>query len=56
MLTTTPLYPTTSIEQAKNHILALVPVGQKNQVIGLLLAYQNSLIKELKPCKLPSSN
>ena len=52
----TPLYPTPTAQQAKNHILALVPVGQKNQVLGLLLALQNSIIKEVQLCKLPSNN
>ncbi len=42
----TPLYPTPTSQQAKNHILALIPVGQKNQVLRLLLALQNSIIKE----------
>lgn len=53
---TTPLYPTPSIKEAKSHILALIPVGQKNQVHGLLLALQNSIIKEAQSCKSPSSN
>lgn len=52
----TPLYPTPTAQQAKNHILALIPVGQKNQIHGLLLALQNSIIKEVQSCKLPSSN
>jgi hypothetical protein len=36
--------------------LALIPVGQKNQIHGLLLALQNSIIKEVQSCKLPLSN
>lgn len=41
------LYPVSTPEQAKNHILALVPVGHKNQFNGLLATYRNSIIKEV---------
>lgn len=41
------LYPVSTSEQAKNHILALVPVGHKNQFNGLLATYRNSIIKEV---------
>lgn len=46
MLEINPLYPTTSKESALKHILALIPVGQKNQFIGLLHVFQNSIIQE----------
>lgn len=48
MLETNPHYPTTSTEQAKKHILALVPAGSKNQFAGLLATYQNSILKEVQ--------
>ena len=48
MLETNPHYPSTTPEQAKQHILALIPIGHKNQFIGLLNTYKNSLIKEMQ--------
>lgn len=48
MLKTNPLYQTTTPEQAKKHILALVPIGRKNQFQGLLNILQNSIIKEMQ--------
>lgn len=43
---TNPLYPTSPSHKAINHIMALTPIGKKNQMLGLLLTFQNSLIKE----------
>ena len=48
MLKTNPQYPSTTPEQAKQHILALIPIGHKNQFIGLLNIYRNSIIKEMQ--------
>lgn len=48
MLKENPLYPTPPSEQIKKNILALTPVGHKNQMTGLLLAYKNSIIKEIQ--------
>lgn len=46
MLKNNPLYPITTTESARKHILALIPVGQKNQIIGLLNTLQNSILQE----------
>lgn len=43
---TNPLYPTSSSHKTISHIMALTPIGKKNQMLGLLLTFQNSLIKE----------
>ena len=48
MLENNPHYQTTTPEQAKQHILSLIPLGYKNQFIGLLNIFQNSLIKEMQ--------
>ncbi len=48
MLKTNPLYQSTTPEQAKKHILALIPAGHKNQFSGLLNILQNSIIKEMQ--------
>ena len=56
MLKTNPLYQTTTPEQAKKHILALIPAGSKNQFSGLLNILQNSIIKEMQNQNKPEEN
>lgn len=41
-------YPTTTVTKAREHILAHIPIQQKNQMRGLLTIYQNSIIQHLK--------
>lgn len=48
MLKINPLYQTTTPEQAKKHILTLIPIERKNQFQGLLNILQNSIIKEMQ--------
>lgn len=47
MLEINPHYQTTTPEEARKHILALVPINQRNQFAGLLTIYQNSIIQAL---------
>ena len=47
MPVTNPLYPTPSIDKAKNHLLALIRVGNKNEALALIATLQNAIIKEL---------
>ena len=44
-----PLYPTPSINKAKNHLLALIRVGNKNEALALIHTLQNAIIQEVKP-------
>lgn len=44
-----PLYPTPSIDKAKNHLLALVRVGNKNEALALIYTLQNAILNEAKP-------
>ena len=49
MPVTNPLYPTPSINKAKNHLLALIRVGNKNEALALIHTLQNAIIQEVKP-------
>lgn len=42
-----PLYPVPSTDEARKHILALVPIEKRNLISGLLECYRNGLIKEM---------
>ena len=49
MLEINPNYSTTtSVNLAKSNILSVVPIGQKNKMHGLLMVFQNSIIRELE--------
>ncbi len=48
MLVKSPLYPTPTIDEAKKHILALLPPHKRNEVLGLLQTLQNSIINQVK--------
>ena len=49
MLEINPNYSTTtSISLAESNILSVVPIGQKNKMHGLLMVFQNSIIRELE--------
>jgi len=49
MLTKNPLYPTPSIDKAKNHLLALIRVGNKNEALAIIHTLQNAILNEVKP-------
>jgi hypothetical protein len=44
-----PLYPTPSIDKAKNHLLALIRVGNKNEALAIIHTLQNAILNEVKP-------
>lgn len=47
MITINTLYSTSTPSLARKHILSLVPIHQRNQFLGLLMVYQNSIIHAL---------
>lgn len=51
MIIHTPVFPTTQIARARNHILSIVPSGKKNEITALLISLQNSIIQELNQGK-----
>ena len=46
---TNPLYPTPEYIKAKNHLLALIRVGNKNEALALIITLQNAILNEVKP-------
>ena len=44
-----PLYTTPTVDTAKNHLLALIRVGNKNEALALIYTLQNAIIQEVKP-------